>query len=1224
MGVVYEAFDRQGQQRVALKTLLNFDATGLYQFKQEFRTLADVLHPNLVHLYELVAGDDHGVFFTMELVEGEDFLKHVQKVGEHLEDSPADFDKLRPALRQLVEGVRALHAAGKLHRDLKPSNVRVTPNGRVVILDFGVATELRKRRETSGEDDLIVGTVSYMAPEQASGEAPVVASDWYSVGSMLYEAIVGSPPFVGSVVDALTAKVMTDPTPPSARVRGVPDDINALCMDLLHRDPERRPSAMEILRRLGAIPSDRAPAPVLVDGLEATKLFGRETHLQALDDAFRVARSGGAISVHVAGMSGMGKSAVVHHFLDQLEKRGRVLVLRGRAYERESMPYKAVDSIVDALSRHLMSRQGREDASPLPGDVRAIAELFPVLGRLPGAEPTARAPAGDRQVVRQRAFAALREVFAWLAEECPVVVFIDDAQWGDVDSVALLVELMRPPRPPPLLLLTTHRTEEALQSPFLAELRARWPEDAEVREIDVGPLDPNDARSLALDLLGATGAAAEQTADSIARESAGNPFLLEELARGASAYHRIALGGLFAASAPLTLDQMLSDRAARLPGDARRLLETIAVGGRPLLVSTVGRASGLEASAPQLVALLRTRRFVRAGLRDGRETVETSHDRVRETIVAQMLPSVARDHHARLARVLETIPDSEPEAIATHLIGAGDRDRAAGYAERAAQQATDKLAFAQAARLYELILDTISAASPEAHRLRLRLAEACEWAGHAEKAARAYFAAAEGVPARERIDLERAAAAQLMAAGRIDEGAAACRRVLFAVGRKVPTSVLATIFWAIVFRIIASLRYRSELGPPRELGREERVRLEALHAVSRSLAVVDPISSMYVKARYLADAFRSRDRVHLVRAATAEASMLASAGKRVSNREKALFDLARRLAEESGDQEGYGLYAITYGISLYLRGRWGAATKLLDGACAKLAAARRWNANAYVYATYSLAMMGELREVKARTTRLLADAEQRGDVYTAVNLRASHPMSAWLAADEVVATRRHVREALGQWSKTNFLVQHWQGMLWEAETDLYASEGQQAWDRLARDERALRRSHLLSVQLIRTLTQFIRGRSAIASLDALQGQGRLARLAHAKDAAARLERESMPWAAALASMVTAGVANAAGDPRRSESALRHAIERAEAAEMSLHAAATRHRLGLLLGGDEGAAMVRAAEESMKAKGVRVPERYAGMLMPGHWGEIARTAGDRVAAEPRARATGATS
>ncbi len=261
MGVVYEAYDRERERRIAIKTLVRFSPSALYLFKQEFRTLANVVHRNLVRLYELVASESDGVFLTMELVSGQDFRTHVQRpeartaaekppsttngrspgevaarvsgtrriegevrpsAFEDRPKTPADLDRLRAALRQLAEGVHALHAAGKVHRDIKPSNVLVGEDGRVVLLDFGVATELARVVDERLLESNIVGTPGYMAPEQALDEPLTAASDWYSVGALLYEALVGKPPFVGDAIDVLYRKAMLEPQPPASSSTGSP------------------------------------------------------------------------------------------------------------------------------------------------------------------------------------------------------------------------------------------------------------------------------------------------------------------------------------------------------------------------------------------------------------------------------------------------------------------------------------------------------------------------------------------------------------------------------------------------------------------------------------------------------------------------------------------------------------------------------------------------------------------------------------------------------------------------------------------------------------------------------------------------------------------------------------------------------------------------------------------------------------------------------------------
>jgi hypothetical protein len=1207
MGCVYEAYDRHRNERVAIKTLRHVSAGALYRFKQEFRTLADVRHPNLVQLHELFADDEDSLLFSMELVHGSDFIAHVRgptippgpgREPERRTLAAVDFVRLRAASIQLVEGIAALHAAGKLHRDLKPSNVRVAPDGRVVILDFGVATELRGVPSAEAEEEGLVGTAAYMAPEQALGEAPDVSWDWYSVGVMLYEAIVGEPPHIGSLFESITKKCETDPLPPSSRVQGVPADLDALCLDLLAIDATKRPTAEQLLTRLRAGMPSVSSSKQRAAAAAPPELVGREAHLARLQEAFDATRAGRAVCVRVSGAAGMGKSELVHTFLNRLASGTNAIILRGRTYEREAVPYKAFDALIDGMARYLLDLEACGETLSLPADIGALAQVFPVLRRVSSINEAAQSKVDDPRAVRLRAFAALRELCATLATRGPLVAFIDDVHWGDADSAALLLELVRPPSEPPVLYLMTHRTEQAGESSFLRELGTRWPEDADLREVEVAALERDDASRLALALLERVDPVAERIAEKVARESRGNPFLVVELVRSAL----MAPAGNQRTLQGLSLEQMVEDRTARLPDDARHLLELVAIGGRPLPMTIVKEAAGVSDAAPRLVALLQANRFVRVSLRDKAEWVEVVHDRVRETLLDQVSAKAARRYHAELARALELATEPDHEAIATHLLGAGDRERAGQYSRRAADLAISKLAFAQAERLYQLALEALPTGSADEQPLRLSLAKASEWAGNAEKAARGYLVAAAHAPAGERLELERAAAAQLIAAGNVDEGVAVFHKILAAHQIRVPRSRARLRFWTGVYRIAAAVLLRLALRGKKDLSDDRKRYLNTLQTMGRVLAVVDPDSAIYVKARYFCEALWSRSPSFVLRAAILEAGSFSAVGRRASRKEQALFALGKRLAEQTGEEEWLGYHDLTFGIGEYLRGRWRSCVELLDRAQVRLAAFRAWQANASIYRIYAMVSMGDLPEVKSRSKALLDDAQRRGDRYTAANVLASHPTAAWLAADDVQTAQRQVREALVNWSQTTYLVQHWQGMLWESETFLYAGEGEDAWQRLARDEARLAQSSLNGIQLIRAWTLFARARSAVASLATLDASSsqRRTRLQHARRAHRHLERESMPWTDALAALARAAIARAAGDDGTAEHALRRAASLADSAEMPLHAAAARHRLGLLLDGEAGRAMVASAEDALRTRGVRAPARYAQMLVPGEW------------------------
>ncbi len=1204
MGRVYEAYDRERRQRVALKTLLYYNPTALFLFKQEFRTLADTRHPNLVRLYELVATEER-VFFSMEFVEGADFLTFVRSKSGGAPDevppsAPVDLERLRSALGQLALGVEALHAAGKLHRDIKPSNVLVTPEARVVMLDFGIALDLLGAVDKSlREQDHFAGTAGYMAPEQVADHEPTFASDWYSVGVLLYDALVGRPPFEGTPSDVMQAKTKRDPVPPSSRVAGVPADLNELCCELLDRDPARRPTGLQIVQRVrGALDSVRMPTrsgppATPMPTRRETPLVGREAQAQALREAFEATRAGQSVTVHVSGSAGMGKSSVVRAFLDGLVERAEAVVLRGRAYERESVPYKAVDAVIDTLSRHLMHLSDNERSLALPANMDALARLFPVLRRVPSVGRLQEGALADPQRIRARGFEALRELLAALASRQPLVVAIDDAHWGDTDSAALLLELVRAPHPPALLLVLVHREEDSQTAPFLNELRRRWPAAAERRTVSVGPLPPSEARQLALALLGPDEAAALETAEAVARESAGNPFLLEELARASP------LRTPDDAGRPITLDEVVGARLAELPKAAREVVEMIAVGGRPLPVSTLAEAAGVD-TIDGVVASLIAHRFVRAGLRDGREVVEPVHDRIRETIVVRLTESDIRKHHARLALALERMPDSDPEALAMHLIGAGETERAAQYAESAAERAASKLAFDQAVRLQRVALESSPATPPDRpRRLRRRLGEMLEWAGFGAEAARVYLDAAEGAAALQRAEFERAAAEQLLTCGRIDDGADVLHRALATAGLGTPASSLRAVLWLLLYRAwVAVFGLRFTVRTADEIDRLDRLRLDALFAAALGFAIVDVPLGACIQARYLMMALRSGERADVLRAALLVSTQYANTGGPQRAPERALRDLVRRLVDEGDSGEMQGFFQGTRGVGIFLRGRWAEALDVLDTAYREYPNNRAgWHSNANLFAAYCLLYMGRLSELAVRHERLSREAEQRGDLYTTVNLQLSPQRLLSLAADDPETARRDARTAMLSWSQRRYLLQHWQATRTEAEVDLYVGEAERAYATMRRDARALAKSFLLHGQFVRVLTAELRGRCAIASAEADPAL-RSARLTEAQRLSRSLAREAMPYASLFAAILRAGTAGVRGDEAVATEWLHAAIRMAEETQMILHAAASRCALGALLGGERGRDLTRRGHEVMEGQGVRAPARFAAMLVPG--------------------------
>lgn len=763
MGVVYQAYDEKHGRDVALKTLQRMTPDDIVRFKQEFRALADIAHRNLVSLYELLS-DGKTWCFTMEILQGVEFLDYVwsefdsmtpesasARQFEVVSDAPRmsfrRINRLYDSLRQMAVGLNELHRIGKLHSDIKPSNVKVTTEGRLVLLDFGLIAEISK-----GEDGrvprVIQGTPHYMSPEQATCAPLSGASDWYAVGVMLYEVLTGRLPFRDDKVRMILRKQYERPVEPIVRQALTPPELNELCMALLEINPRNRPSATDVLRAVDAEELARSieeTQPVFA--IRSGDLVGRESQFETLNQIYSEVKRGESRSVFVHGLSGMGKSVLIRAFIDSLRSSNETIVLEGRCYEQESVPFKALDDLIDSLVIYLSSLSKADISELLPDDILPLTRLFPVLGQVPGAADESRPSIEsiDQLELRQRAKNALRELLTRLGQRQPIVMYIDDLQWGDEDSANLFADLMRPPESPRIMLLGSYRREDAGNSPCLLAMADAY-NRGQVRphrcELPIEPLSVEDATRLATMLLPLSDSGRKRLAERIAQESGGSPFFVWELVQ----HLQVDPSG----EGSLELDEVIWSRVRRLPEETRRLLEVFAVSGRPMRASEAYQVIDEMSQGPRLLAQLRTNSLIRTKEQEGDTIVETYHDRIRESVVNHLANAKVRGYHLKLALVIEQASNISVANVQAHIAGtpdffepgeplkldkrhwqrifdlayffdaAGKSERAMSYALIAAERAWKQNAFEVAEQQFEIAKRGADSASPA---IRFRIAE---------------------------------------------------------------------------------------------------------------------------------------------------------------------------------------------------------------------------------------------------------------------------------------------------------------------------------------------------------------------------------------------------------------------------------------------------------------------------------------------------------------------
>jgi eukaryotic-like serine/threonine-protein kinase len=1171
MGIVYEAIDAErGGRRVALKVLQGQDADALARLKREFRSLHDVRHPNVVSLYELTAEGDTW-FFTLELIDGVDFLSWVRPSSPLLlaSDVPTaelgatvrsrgppsvrlDPVRLQTAFRQLAEGVAFLHSRGRIHRDLKPSNVLVTKEGRVVILDFGLVAELGGPKSlTEAQGQAIVGTVAYMAPEQAASGPIGPASDWYTFGVMLFQALTGRLPFEGSPVDVMMDKQRRPAPSPQSITPDVPAALDALCVQLLKTVPSERPDANAVLAALGAVATPSAPAA-------SSGLLGREAELARLAQAFEQTRSSGPRVVRVQGPSGIGKTALLRAFAQQLEPLGAV-VLAGRCHERETVPFKAIDPIVDALTRTLAAMPAERVDAIRPRDASLLTKMFPVLSRVPAFRDAPFREVADPLERRRRAVMALRELFERLGERVPLVVMVDDAQWGDADSVMLMESILRPPEPPTVLVVTSIRDD----GPALPK------GTVPVEHLALGPLSLEACEQLAL-----AAGVPRTRALALATESQGNPLLLMQL--------RESTG-----EGEVTVEALWKRKLAQLSPESLAVLQIVSVAGAPLDERLALEAAHVGAQHSDVIQQLEGMHLIR--MLPDEKRLEPWHEGLRATVTSTLDDGTIRATHERLATAMTGRSDVDLEALALHWATAGHGDRAAEVTLLAAARAKDQLAFARAAALYRKGLELIPLDDRRRAELTVAMGHALASAGQGQGAAEAFRRAAQepGATKPLKAELGRLSAEQLLVSGHVDEGIAAMSAVLSNLGMtlaRTPTRAVGALLFR---RLHLSMRGVSfDERPASEVAPELLSRIDACWSVSVGLGMVDTIRGASFQTRQLLLALDAGEPWRVARALAAEAAFVATEGIGAEKRARSLLTSARALCERVGDARLKGLLAFCEGLTRFLVGDFREARAKVSEAEAQFrdaGLAVSWEAaSSRLFSIWSLFYLGEIAELSRRVPAFVRDAESRGDRYAVTSLTVGLANVSKLAEGSPAEARAAVTQAMAAWPSKSFHFQHYWAALSEGLIGLYEGTPGPALEQLLSAWPSIDRAMLFRIQNVRIEAWSLRGRLGVAA----------GRLDEVRRAVQQLRKERVGWAWAQAQLLEALL-----EPSQRAELLSRSIAGFDQHGLKVFAASARLRLGELTQDEVGKANVRAALAWFETQDVRDPHAFARMLVP---------------------------